>query len=101
MLPGSLRTAFSYITMLEHKDKPDYNLVKLYLSFDLEDEQRIFSTQLIIQNERLARDVLFDAGEINRENNNQEEAKVSQIDEMGQVIYDADEDFQFDIDTDE
>jgi hypothetical protein len=38
MLPGSLRTAFSYITMLEHKDKPDYNLVKLYLSFDLEDE---------------------------------------------------------------
>jgi hypothetical protein len=34
MLPGSLRSAFTYVTMLEHKDRPDYNLMKLYLAFD-------------------------------------------------------------------
>ena len=67
MLPGSLRSAFSYITMLGHKDKPDYNLVKLYLSFDGEDEKRVFSTQLKIHNERLARDVLFDSENLNNQ----------------------------------
>lgn len=93
MLPGSLRTAFSYITMLEHKEKPDYNLVKLYLSFDSEDEKRIFDSQLIVRNERLARDVLFDVGNNNQANNQNEESKVSQIDGMGRVIYDIDKEF--------
>lgn len=34
MLPGTIRTAFDYISSLSHTDKPDYNLVKLYFSFD-------------------------------------------------------------------
>lgn len=44
--------------------------------------------------------MLFDVRDNNRDNL-QEEAKVSQIDERGHVIYDVDNDFQFDLGTDE
>lgn len=37
-LPGSLKIAFSYITSLKYKDKPDYNLIKLYLAQDRDEE---------------------------------------------------------------
>ena len=67
MFQGTMRTAFSYVTMLEHEDKPNYNLVKLYLSFDAEDEERIFKSKLKIRNERMARDLLFDT-DSNRRN---------------------------------
>lgn len=69
MLPGSMRSAFCYITSLSHQDKPDYDLIKLYLSFDHEDEERLRSSKLIIQNERLARDVLYQAANNNNLNN--------------------------------
>jgi hypothetical protein len=75
MLPGSMRTAFQYITCLGHEDKPNYNLIKLYLSFDIEDEERIYESKLKITNERVARDIFFDQGSVNRSQN--EERKAS------------------------
>ena len=33
MLYGSMKTAFKYITTLNHEDKPDYGLVKILLAF--------------------------------------------------------------------
>lgn len=32
MLPGSMKTAFTYITQLAHAEKPNYNLIKLFLT---------------------------------------------------------------------
>ena len=34
LLPESMKSAFQYIVMLKHEDKPDYNLIKLWLAFN-------------------------------------------------------------------
>jgi hypothetical protein len=49
--------------------------MKLYLSFDAEDEKRIFDSELKIQNERIARDLLFDVAHHNSRENPVEESK--------------------------
>ena len=45
---------------LNHEDKPNYDLIRLWLAFSVEDEQRAFNSKLKINNKRLARDILYD-----------------------------------------
>lgn len=47
-LPQSLVPAFSYIMSLKFADRPDYNLIKLWMATDEEDEKNVFKTQHII-----------------------------------------------------
>ena len=42
LLPNSLGSAFSYIVSLSHEQKPDYNLIKLFITSCMEDEVMIF-----------------------------------------------------------
>ena len=43
-LPKQLVPAFTYILSLNHSDKPNYNLIKLWMATDEEDEKNVFET---------------------------------------------------------
>lgn len=49
-LPQHFVPAFTYIMSLKHVDKPDYNLLKLWLAVDEEDEKRVFESQYAVSN---------------------------------------------------
>jgi len=59
MLPMSMRNAFQYTMQLNHEDKPDYNLIKLWMAFDDQDEQRAFESKLDTTNSKMAKNILF------------------------------------------
>ena len=42
LLPKNINCAFQYVTGLQHSYKPDYNLVKLFLSSDITEERKIY-----------------------------------------------------------
>lgn len=52
-LPGSMPTAFSYIQGMKHEEKPNYQLIKLWLAFNEKDEQNAFTTNLQTQNSKV------------------------------------------------
>lgn len=60
LLPNNLRSAFAYICSLKHKEKPDYNMVKLWLAYNRQDERNVFATEIQIQNLAISRDLLYD-----------------------------------------
>lgn len=60
LLPENLIPAFQYIILLGHDTKPDYNLVKLWLASTQEEEKNAFTSKLVIKNERMAKDILYD-----------------------------------------
>lgn len=43
LLPEGVQTAFKYIMSLKYEDKPNYNLIRLWLTSSKEDEQTIFT----------------------------------------------------------
>jgi len=45
-LPASMATALTYINELNHSDKPNYQMIKLWFAFNEEDEQKAFRTKL-------------------------------------------------------
>lgn len=97
-----MKTAFTYITMLKHEDKPNYNLIKLWLTFSREDEKRAFSSKLVIRNERIASDVLYEnQNRIRKINIGEERKEVIQKNDNAEDIDEFDDDFRFDLDTDE
>ena len=60
LLPDSIARAFNYIIQLDHKKKPDYNLIKWYMVFDENDTKRFMKSKLKIENKKVARDILYD-----------------------------------------
>jgi hypothetical protein len=46
MLPGSLKSAFAYIMQLEHGEKPNYDLIKLFFTSTIEEEQQALVSKL-------------------------------------------------------
>ena len=42
LLVSSMKSAFQYIVQLKHTEKPNYELIKLWMSFDEEDEKKVF-----------------------------------------------------------
>lgn len=94
MLPGGLKSAFSYVNSLKFKEKPDYNLIKLYLAQNLDDEKLAFETELMLKNCAIGRDLLYD-----QEPNitNQPAKKISNY----KVVDDMDSDYEFDLECDE
>lgn len=60
LLPENLVPAFQYIVLLKHDTKPDYNLIKLWLASSEEEEKQAFTSKLVIKNERMAKDILYD-----------------------------------------
>lgn len=60
LLPENLVPAFQYIILLGHDTKPDYKLLKLWLASCKEDEKHAFKSKLVINNERMAKDILYD-----------------------------------------
>ena len=85
MLPGSLKSALAYIIQLGHDEKPNYDLIKLFFTSTIEEEQQALVSRLQIENENLARGVLFD----DRKDNNEEIKE-------GQEINDVKSNFSFD-----
>ena len=59
-LKGSMRTAFTYILQLGHEEKPDYQLIKLYMASSDADEACVINSKLLIKNDKMARDILYD-----------------------------------------
>lgn len=53
MLPGSLKSAFSYIMSLGHKQKPDYHLIRLFFAQTMEEMQSLKKNPLNIDNQIL------------------------------------------------
>ena len=47
-LPNSMATAFSYIQEMKFEEKPNYQLIKLWFAFNVEQEQNAFNTKLIV-----------------------------------------------------
>jgi serine/threonine protein kinase len=60
LLPENLVPAFQYVLNLKHDAKPDYNLIKLWMACSYEDERQVFATKLLIKNERMAKDILYE-----------------------------------------
>ena len=60
LLPQSMAPAYRYIISLNYEAKPDYNLVKLQMACSEEDEKLALSSQLVIKNNRMAKDILYD-----------------------------------------
>jgi hypothetical protein len=60
LLPSNLVPAFQYIIQLEHDSKPDYNLIKLWLASSEDEEKEAFTSKLIIKNQRMAKDILYE-----------------------------------------
>jgi hypothetical protein len=50
LLYGSMKSAFQYVVSLKHEDKPNYELIKLWMAFDEEDEKKVFDTQIEVNN---------------------------------------------------
>jgi hypothetical protein len=48
LLPSSMASAFQYIVQLSHESKPDYQLIKLLMTFNPEDEFKVFASKLTI-----------------------------------------------------
>lgn len=48
-LPKNLRNAFTYIHTLDYKDKPDYNLLKLFFAVDEAEMNIALKSQLKIE----------------------------------------------------
>lgn len=46
LLPKGLQTAYKYIMSLKHDDKPNYQLIKLWMSTDEEQEKEIFEPKV-------------------------------------------------------
>ena len=44
-----MKSAFQYIVSLKHEDKPNYELIKLWMAFDEDDEKKVFDTNLIVK----------------------------------------------------
>lgn len=59
---------------LKYDEKPNYNLIKLWLATDLQDEKRVFDTQHQIKNKKIAKDILYQNDQYKE--NNKEEEKV-------------------------
>jgi hypothetical protein len=107
LLPENLVPAFQYIILLGHDTKPDYKLVKLWLASCKEDEKHAFKSKLVIHNERMAKDILYDHSikdarlkpeEKKKDNNAQ--APVEEEEEK-EPIKDMNESYEFDCDTGE
>jgi hypothetical protein len=45
---------------MKHEDKPDYNLIKLWLAFSEEDENRALNSKINIKNEKIAKGILYE-----------------------------------------
>lgn len=86
-----MSSAFQYVVQLGHIDKPNYELIKLWMAFDEEDEKKVFDTKLDVNNNRLAKDILYE----------HEEAKVANEPIIANSHTDLNEDYNFDQDTNE
>ena len=98
-----MKSAFQYIVQLKHTEKPNYELIKLWMAFDEEDEKMVFQTKLNINNNRLANEILYDLSELRVNDRQIEERKVEERKkEEGPINKnDMDEDYNFDQDVDE
>ena len=63
--------AFTYIMTLNHTQKPDYNLIKLWIAADQQDENNIFKSRYVIENQKLAKSLLYESSLVGNHNNNQ------------------------------
>ena len=43
-----MKSAFQYVVSLKHEDKPNYELIKLWMAQDEDDEKQVFETNLIV-----------------------------------------------------
>ena len=93
---------------MNHEDKPDYSLIKLWLAFSADDEEVAFRSKLNIKNEKLAKDILYEnaslekkAKEEEKKNDKLENIKKQVIEEEKKHVNDLDDDYQFDQDIDE
>lgn len=93
MLPGTMRTAFQYISSLSHDSKPDYNLIKFYFTFDREDEILMIESKLTIPDKRLALDMFYDSHP--KANYGELRMPPKQKDALGRDIIDTDLEFNF------
>lgn len=50
LLYGSMKSAFQYIISLKHEEKPNYELIKLYMAFDEEYEIKALESKLVTEN---------------------------------------------------
>lgn len=51
MMPPQLKLAFKYIQTLQYDEKPNYNLIKLFMSLSSEDEELALSSKLKANNQ--------------------------------------------------
>lgn len=70
-LPEQMSPAFTYIMTLNHTQKPDYNLIKLWIAADQQDENNIFKKRYVIENQKLAKSLLYESSLVGNHNNNQ------------------------------
>jgi hypothetical protein len=114
LLPENLLPAFHYVLNLSHDAKPDYNLIKLWMACSDEDERSIFSTKLVIKNERMAKDILYEhsfkdirlrqGNNVQGQQNNQGFVKNKKSDgplEIKAKIKDLNKSYEFDTDCNE
>ena len=50
LLPPGFKQAFQYILLIDHKAKPDYNLIKLWFANNKSEEKKAFTSALNIKN---------------------------------------------------
>ena len=59
LLQPNIETAFQYIIQLTHSQKPDYGMFKLWLASNKDEELKALNSQIKINNEALANQILF------------------------------------------
>ena len=60
LLPENLVPAFQYVINLSYDAKPDYNLIRLWFASTPAEEKLAFKSKLIIKNNKMANDVLYE-----------------------------------------
>lgn len=81
-----MKSAFQYIVSLKHEDQPNYELIKLWMAFDEDDEKNVFDTNLKVGDQKLADDMLYD-------NQKAEEIKIDRT-----IVADKDLDVNYEFD---
>ena len=79
LLPQSMKSAFKYIIQMKHEDKPDYNLIKLWLAFSEEDENRALNSKINIKNEKIAKGILYEYESNELKEKRKQEKKLEEL----------------------